>query len=336
MDDRYNEILSQYELTVYRSCRARGGLYLDTDCGPRYLAPCKSSERRLQFENLLKKQLIDRGYPNIDSILPTRDQKLIAEAANGDRYCLYSWYPLEECSLRNEEHLIAASKNLALLHKAMQKLSIPESDEFIQPPLTDTLLRRNRELKRVRNFLTQRLGRTAFEIRYLNCCAEFYEEAEYAYSLLPDNADTYYREVLNNGFAKHGSYTYHNILTTPKSAGDSFFSADHLKIATVCFDKAAFGPQIDDLYQFLRKAMEKNAWDYEIGKRMLDSYDHINPINSVDFACLKAMLHYPEKFWKITNQYYNSRKSLIPQKNIDKLEVLLGQQKARHAFLSML
>ena len=42
---------------------------------------------------------------------------------------------------------------------------------------------------------------------------------------------------------------------------------------------------------------------------------------------------YPEKFWKIVNFYYNSRKVWIPGRHMEKLERLLIQQGVKKAFL---
>ena len=54
------------------------------------------------------------------------------------------------------------------------------------------------------------------------------------------------------------------------------------------------------------------------------------------YRYLRLRLWYPEKFWKLANQYYNSRKSCISWKNAEKLEKLFGQQKQRIKFLKTL
>ena len=42
---------------------------------------------------------------------------------------------------------------------------------------------------------------------------------------------------------------------------------------------------------------------------------------------------YPEKFWKIVNFYYNAPKAWIPEKNLEKLEKVVSQEKAKMNFL---
>ena len=44
-------------------------------------------------------------------------------------------------------------------------------------------------------------------------------------------------------------------------------------------------------------------------------------------------LAYPEKFWKIVNFYYNSRKVWIPERNREKLQLVVEQEKEKQAFL---
>ena len=48
---------------------------------------------------------------------------------------------------------------------------------------------------------------------------------------------------------------------------------------------------------------------------------------------LKIMLMYPEKFWKVVNQYYNSNKSWIPDKNVEKLRAVYEGQLKKEEFI---
>lgn len=48
---------------------------------------------------------------------------------------------------------------------------------------------------------------------------------------------------------------------------------------------------------------------------------------------LYAMLLYPEKYWKLVNFYYNSRKSWMSSKNLEKLLKIRGQEEQRTRFL---
>ena len=49
-------------------------------------------------------------------------------------------------------------------------------------------------------------------------------------------------------------------------------------------------------------------------------------------AVFKAV-RFPEKFWKIINQYYNAGKAWVPAKNIDKLKIVIEQNMRRRELI---
>jgi hypothetical protein len=46
-----------------------------------------------------------------------------------------------------------------------------------------------------------------------------------------------------------------------------------------------------------------------------------------------TLLSFPEKFWKIINQYYNAGKAWVPAKNIDKLKIVIEQNMRRRELI---
>ena len=66
---------------------------------------------------------------------------------------------------------------------------------------------------------------------------------------------------------------------------------------------------------------------------MVDEYDKLRPICDDDLDMLVALLRFPEKFWKIINQYYNAGKAWVPAKNIDKLKLVIRQNQGRRELI---
>ena len=132
--------------------------------------------------------------------------------------------------------------------------------------------------------------------------------------LVKKEYDRYYRDSITNGCLLHGNFTHHSVLFL-----------DEKNIAVTGFDKAVTGIPIQDFYLLFRKMMEKWEWDIYLGDDMLASYQRIRPIPNEEFCLLRIMLSYPEKFWKVANQYYNNRKSWIPEKNMQKLLQTMDQ-----------
>ena len=61
-------------------------------------------------------------------------------------------------------------------------------------------------------------------------------------------------------------------------------------IATTNFEKSHVGIQIYDLYQFIRKVMEKNNWDIIYGNNIIEAYDRIQPISKRELEILYVLL----------------------------------------------
>ena len=104
-------------------------------------------------------------------------------------------------------------------------------------------------------------------------------------------------------------------------------------IAVVEFNKLHLGLQIEDLYHFMRKAMEKQNWDEGLGLSILEAYDKVLPLKETDRKRLYYLLLYPEKYWKQINFYYNGNKAWIPVKNVEKLRDLEVQEENIGKFL---
>ena len=91
-----------------------------------------------------------------------------------------------------------------------------------------------------------------------------------------------------------------------------------------------------DLGLFLRKILEKNDWNRQLGMELIREYCRIHPLSEQDLRGLYYRLAYPEKFWKIANRYYCSRKVWDSGQNYEKLYREIRQNRARSQFLHAL
>lgn len=358
MEERCHEALKKYPLKVYNIYRARGAYLLETDCGLKLFKVYEGSRNRAMFEHAVKEHLYMHGYHNIDLYVKTMEDDIIAEDQSGCRYIVKNWFWGEECNLKELSQIEMASANLAKLHSILKGVEFTKDQiEYnIDGNLQETFEKRNRELKRVKGYIRDKRQKNEFEILYMNLYDEFYAQGIEAVKKLADSA---YRQLMDesvsNRLVSHGNYNYHNIIMLknkneaisktyipsgwinyqPVSAAD--ISSDWSKaIATTNFEKARIGLQISDLYQFIRKVMEKNDWDLLYGNNIIEAYDRIRPISKEELGILYILLLYPEKFWKITNFYYNGKKVWVSERNIYKLNSIGEQNSKRAMFLRRL
>lgn len=324
MDDRNEEVFRQYDIKIYNMYRARGAFILETNQGLKLYKGFEGSKTHLEYENKMKENLSNKGYKNIDLYMRNKANELITEDGTGAKHIIKNWFQGEECNLRDMNDVARTVGNLAVLHNYLEnnQYTGEENKYYMQNNFVDTFEKHNRELRRVRSYVRDKKQKNEFEVCFLNAFERFYEQGERAIHIIKESG---YLSLLGESVVKqaicHGNYTYHNVILLKED------------IATTNFEKACIGIQVADLYQFLRKTMEKNDWNPRYGQTIIEEYNRKRKLSKEEFHMLYVLLLYPEKFWKITNFYYNGKKSWIPQRNIIKLKSIEAQNEPKNLFL---
>lgn len=326
MDDRYEEIFRQYNFRIENIYRARGALLLETDKGVKLFRSIQNSKAKIEFEHQLLMFLQEQGNSNLDFYCLNKENEIISEDSQGDKYIIKNWCIGEESNLKDVNQVKNAAKNLAYLHKQLKSVPFAKERTFAQTQMLPVLYdKHNRELKRVKTYIIDKKQKNEFEVRFLSVYDRFYSQAvEAANRLLKTNFDQISECCVKEGTVSHGSYTYHNIIVTPNG------------IFTTNFDKADVGLQVFDLYYFMRKVMEKNNWDIMLSNIILDEYITNRGLSIKEKELLYILMLYPEKFWKVTNYYYNGKKSWISGRTIQKLSCIQQQEDSKNLFLQNL
>lgn len=352
VEDKNQEAIKKYQLNICSIYRARGAYLLETDRGSKLLKPYHGSVNRANFEHTVKEHLKSNGYPNVDCFVKTANGSVVAEDGAGNLFTMRDWYSGDECNLKDIYQIEEAIRHLARIHQCLTNVELtPEQVSFNQAVnLNDLFDKRNRELKRVRAYIRDKKQRNEFEINYINYYDTFYQAGVSALQLLRESEyERLQKEAVDNCCICHGSFSYHNILMREQISQErhatreeemelaaASLHAPEYQVAVTNFDKAYVGIQISDLYQFIRKAMEKNGWDLLYGSRMIEAYDRVKPLQKEELKLLYILLLYPEKFWKITNYYFNGKKSWVSERNIQKLMSVGEQNSKKEIFLEKL
>ena len=323
MSDRCLEVLNLYNIEVEKTVRGRGAYLVWTDKGLFRLAEYTGTEGRIAYESEILKYLRSVGFERVDYLMPTTEEKLYSEDGVGTKYVLKQWYEGRECDVKKIADVMSATQTLACLHMCTE--NVGEENIVKLAPKSDSILeeykRHNRELRRVRNFMRERTRKSQFEYDVLAHFDEYYSYAEDACKNLEESGcESMEIDAWEKCSICHGTYNYHNLIMGSTS------------IAVVNFNHSVKGMQIRDLYFFLRKVMEKHDWNVQLGSKMLEQYQMIRSLSASEIKILGIMLSYPEKFWKVLNRYNNSNKSWIPDKNVEKLEVVYRQQGLKKEF----
>lgn len=352
VNEKSEKVLEQYDIGIKRMIRGRGGIIVLTDQGYKLFIQCEKADRYYERESRITQLLAGIGYTCVDTYMKNKEGLIISEDEDGRKYIMKNWFDAKESNVRDESDMCMAASAMAYMHialkqitpdmlyatssicdegtelEACQKAGMIESGNkniicgksFIkdrkqkETELRKTYAKHTRELKKAYNYLKQKKGRQTFEQMAFKNIEAFYEEACRACEQLMSAAfDERLIMAAQNMELSHGSYTYHNVLINGE---DTYI---------VNFDRYKNECQINDLYQFIRKVMEKYNWDSRMFYRLVDEYDRVCPLSDEEMELLMVLLSYPEKFWKIINQYINANKSWIPEKNVEKLRKVIEQ-----------
>lgn len=326
MKDSELTILEQYDIDVKSTRKVRDGVLCDSDQGLFLMKEMKFSEKRMSVLEWLGKHLQEQKCANIDWVLKNREGALFGTSQEGGKYFLKKWFSGRECDIHREKDVLDAVTNLTRIHAALRT---PPSEENPQEEtalpgedLRQEYFRHNREMKKVRAFMRDRVAKGEFELAFLKHFDSMYACADHALAeLKASNYDALYQESIESHRLIHGDYNYHNVLIT------------YAGIATTNFEHVEENIQVTDFYYFLRKVMEKNHWDVRLGDKMIECYQRQRPFEEGELEYIAICLAYPEKFWKAANSYNRSNKVWIPAKNLEKLELVIKQTEEKKQFL---
>lgn len=328
MNEKSLKVLEQYEIQVTGTRRGRGSYICETNMGKKLLADYTGSEKKLAFVNQVLQELRRQGYSFTDMVTEDKEGHLIVKDRDENTYILKDWYEGRECDTKNTVDMEYAVEALAGLHQKMIFLPEDENEanKYTGIHLGEEIKRHNRELRKIYSFIRKRQQKNEFEVQFLNCFSMFYEQALAAEEYVSTSGYEMLRqESLEKGLLCHGSYHHHNV-----------YFLGRRQIFVSNFEKCRYDVQVADLYQFLRKMMEKQDYDPHVGNLLLDAYDRVRRISRNEWDYIYIRLFYPEKFWKLANQYYNRGKVWIPWKSAGKLKMLIAQQQKRNDFLKTL
>lgn len=315
----YNQseaILQQYDLEIKQISRGRGAYICETNEGTKLLAPFRGSKERAAFLREVLMRLKEYGFA-AEQISLTKEGEAVATDEMGMRYWLKEMVSGSECSTNRETDMQKAVVQLARLHTALAACA-PEIPDFMKTDRNDpaNVCRRHyRELIKVKNYVFARKSRNEFERLFLAQYEHYMQDAMEAMRILDEEQ---LRPV--KGLC-HGDFNQHNVLRTPEG-----FRIAH-------FENMGYTTPVVDLANFVRKMLEKNRWEKGLGMHLLEDYDRERAMSADEKRLLYVVLLFPEKFWKVSNHYSNSRKTWVSEREIDKLGRMIELEPARSSFL---
>lgn len=338
LGEKLSEVFGCYDIQIIGSSKGRYAHIVETEQGAMQLRPMDVGDGRLKSEYTFKESLFNQGFTAIDRVVPNNEEELSTMDRYGNMHVMRRYFYGREMSASNMTEVMMAVENLANFHKAGAQVwsLLCKDEEGKRPVIRDDndFAKRNKELKRVRAYISKVSPKQRFEEIYLKVYNDFYLQAvdcerkmgslqEYRLETLKDGRISVNTPHL--GYC-HGSYNNHSILMCHSEAGNY--------IATVGFDRFYVGNQLADLYYFARKIVEKNGYDFNVLKEIIETYNSYIPLSKSDLEYIYLLFCYPEKFYKLSSQYINGTKVRISPVMMEKISRIIGSEEKKSKLLS--
>lgn len=289
------EIERQFDVHI-ESIKPKKGVYLlKTNKGNKCLKRINYGVQKLYFVYAAKEHLISNGFKNIDRYDINTEEEPFA-VVNEDIYTLSEWIEGRECDFHNDDDLVIATENLALLHIASKGYDPPENSKLKTdlgrwPHLME---KRVRSLDKMKNMCRKRHRKTEFDFEYMKNM-EFYKD--YGKRAMNVLSSSNYIELCDftekeKSFCHH-DYTYHNII----------IGADN-DVNVIDFDYCKRELRVYDISNYLVKVLKRRDWDIKYCNLIIDTYNKISPLKAEEYRVLFGFLLFPQRFWRLSNRYY--------------------------------
>ncbi len=313
--------LEQYDLEVRGVRKGRGSWIINCKEGEYVLKEYKGSEERALLQKALTDHIMQETGVLVQEIVPGKEGAVFTKDSEGRTYTLQTYMEGRECNIKDSKEWAQAVHTMAKMHKGMY---LPQSDSInkVTPySLKIEFSKRNMELRRIRRYLKEKGQKNEFERFISKHFNLFFEKA----LEVEENWQAYEQYTIEEEAGRqfcHGDYQHHNVWM------------NYQEVMILQFEKFMSDLPCRDLYLFMRKLMEKNNWDSSLGKDIMAVYEKERKLTCIEHISMVYRFAYPEKFWKIANYYFNSKKSFMPEKNMEKLEKVLEQEKYKEDFIN--
>ena len=160
-----------------------------------------------------------------------------------ETFALRKTYLGTECDIHALKDIRSSAENLASFHNHCLAISFSSENLRKYTSISTYYEQKYLELKSIARYIRKRKKKGIFEYLFLEQTKAFWEQMERSIQILNETTPS------RCGWC-HGAYNHHNIIMTSSAP------------ATIHFEHFYHGYPILDVYYFLKKALEKNNYNF--------------------------------------------------------------------------
>lgn len=315
------QLQENYDIKINNITNFRDMFIANTSRGKRLIKITTLKQDRVYFIAEVKEHLFNNGFCNIDRNIYTNTGKAFITYNNQNIY-MSNFIDGRECNLDNKEESIKCARLLANMHKASKGFTCSDVSGARSElgRLPGCYRKRLDEIKKLKK--NAQKGKLKFDNLMCQYVDYFYELGQNAINLL-DTSEYFelVEEAEKSKNISHHDFNHHNI----------FIQEDQMHL--INFEYSCYDLKIYDLVNLLRRKMRKCDWNIYEADRIINEYCKIESLCESEFELMKIMFMFPQKFWRVVNKYYNSKKGCTEKSYINRLQEVIDEIKFLDVFL---
>ncbi|MGL6174653.1 MAG: CotS family spore coat protein [Cellulosilyticaceae bacterium] len=294
-----NELTTQFDVAIKKYQYNRSNYYLETNKGKYVLRKINIPKEQVLFEYEVSEYIHQNGFNKITKIY-TNKKKVPYSIYKDKVYIMEKHMECEEIDFKEARDLKEITKLLAVFHNSARgiKSEIRNIDNAAIKNIYEYFEKRHIESMRLKKKISKLAQKTPFEIMFVEGYREYEQLEKLALGCIDlASCNELIKEAKENYTLIHNDYNYHAV----SRVGEEEYIVNNL-------DNCSYNLQIVDLANLLTRIMQKNNWDVNLLKELIDIYQEQKPLSESELRGLKAMLIFPEKYATICNKYLNSKR----------------------------
>ncbi|EGT3615164.1 CotS family spore coat protein [Clostridium perfringens] len=263
-----------------------------------------------------------RNEIKLPKMLPSKVNGRFVKA-NSMLFMLSSWVEGEKCDFDNLQHILLSIENLAKMHNCSRNFK-PIEGSLIKTGFDSIYISTLKHFNKILssfNIATKIKSKDKFSSIFLDIFDDNLYLAKQ--SLLVSNSID--DKKLSKSLC-HGDYVNKNLII------------NNSDVWVIDFDKASLNYSMYDLCYFMRRLLKRSNtnWDINLTKKILKTYNSIAPLTEDDFKYVFSYLAFPQKYWRLSKDYYNNMKKCNKSVFIESIKDVAKNTSAQVRFIDEL
>lgn len=320
------EIFKHYDFHVASVDKVRSAYKICTDKGEFCLKRVSHGYRKAKKSYHVMRHLKENGFNNVADYYYTKEGNALIKYKDAAFYLTY-WIDGREADFSDISEILRCSELLAMFHNHAKGFKSPKHVKVRSrsKKLKKTFMKYRDQMAEFKDGIDKLKLKAEFDYTYRSCVDYFYKQAELAVRILEESGyeELYdFYEIEKN--ICHDSFYYQNILI---DKNDKFYIVD--------LESSHYDIPMSDLGKFIRRILSKKKfkWDFDLCRRIIESYCSVRPMPKEEYTILLAMLVFPHKFWKLGRKRYEKNKKWDEKKYNKKLKRLIRQKEYKKEFI---